>query len=430
MLFEEFHGQLFVSIKECRKVTHKGNGAFCLLQLDKQQVQTGGSNLINLKEEFAYEPWDEGFTFDITNTNATLLISVLGTNEILKRGQPVDNSEVMFIGQILIPVTSLIHQNPVDQWFKLSSNKLDSKDITGEIHLKLQYTKISKKVTPEDFEPLMVVGRGSFAKVMLVRKIDTNRLYAMKVIRKDSVIKHNAVKHTLSERNVLMRINNPFIVSLKYSFQTEDKLYMILDYIAGGELFYHLSDAERFVEQRARFYAAEIVVALGYIHKLNIVYRDLKPENLLLDMNGHICLTDFGLCKEGLGFGNVTHTFCGSPEYLAPEIFLGSGYDKTVDWWALGTLLYEMLSGLPPYFSEDIDEMNERILTEPLTFPKYFSDEARSLLKGLLDRNPKKRLGSGPTGVEDIKKHPFFRLIDWNKLENKEIEPPFRPCLV
>jgi len=146
-------------------------------------------------------------------------------------------------------------------------------------------------------------------------------------------------------------------------------------------------------------------------------------------MNGHICLTDFGLCKEHLGFGHVTHTFCGSPEYLAPEVFLGTGYDRTVDWWALGTLLYEMLSGLPPFFSEDADEMNERILTETLTFPPFFSEEAKSLLKGLLDRNPKRRLGSGTGDVDDIKKHLFFKSIDWTKLENKEIEPPFRPNL-
>jgi len=162
---------------------------------------------------------------------------------------------------------------------------------------------------------------------------------------------------------------------------------------------------------------------------MNIVYRDLKPENILLDMNGNICLTDFGLCKEGLGYGHVTHTFCGSPEYLAPEVFLGTGYDASVDWWALGTLLYEMLSGLPPYFSEDVDEMNERIMTEPLTFPKYFSEEAKSLLRGLLERNPKRRIGHGQGDAEDVKKHPFFKSIDWTKLENKEIEPPFRPCL-
>jgi len=216
---------------------------------------------------------------------------------------------------------------------------------------------------------------------------------------------------------------------LKYSFQTQDKLYMILDYINGGELFYHLSDAERFDEERARFYAAEILLALGYLHSLNIVYRDLKPENLLLDMNGNICLTDFGLCKENLGYGSVTHTFCGSPEYLAPEIFMGNGYDKSVDWWALATLLYEMLSGLPPFFSDDLEVMNQKILSEPLWFPDYFSDESKSLLQGLLERNPKKRLGCGEKDAEEIKRHPFFKSVDWTKLDGKQIEPPFRPAL-
>jgi len=461
-------GQLFVRVKESRSFQLKNNFftsdknssqitgllsenqakqcAYCILQIEQQQVQTSAVERIKTTDkELSFEPWDEGHTFDVTSDTSVLVVTMLTTctyssppihhngNDSTSPPPPyIDNTRGTILGKLSIPIIALTHQKPIDQWLKLSiTQDSPSRDliIPGELHLKLQYNTTVKKVTVDDFVPLKVVGKGTFAKVMLVRKVDTHRLYAMKVINKDSVIKHNAVKHTLSERNILKKIDHPFIVSLKYSFQTEDKLYMVLDYICGGELFYHLSEAERFTEDRARFYAAEIVSALGYLHKLNIIYRDLKPENLLLDMNGHICLTDFGLCKEGLGYGDVTHTFCGSPEYLAPEIFLGIGYDRGVDWWALGTLLYEMLAGLPPFFSDDIEEMNERIIHEPLTFPPYFSNEAKSLLAKLLDRNPKRRLGSGITDAQEIMNHPFFKGMDWEKLEKKQIEAPLRPAI-
>lgn len=203
-----------------------------------------------------------------------------------------------------------------------------------------------QKVGPDDFEILAVVGKGSFGKVFQVRKKDTGNIFAMKVIRKDNVVKRNAVEHTMAENKILKHINHPFLVNLKYAFQTKLHLYMVIDYLNGGELFYHLTRDDYFSEERTRFYAAEVVLALGYLHDNNIVYRDLKPENLLLDMQGHICLVDFGLCKTGLGFDTKTHTFCGSPEYIAPEVLRGEGYNKEVDWWALGTLIYEMLTGL------------------------------------------------------------------------------------
>lgn len=282
----------------------------------------------------------------------------------------------------------------------------------------------------KDFVLLRVVGRGTFAKVLMVRKVDTGRLYAMKCIKKDHLIKRNAVTHTFSEKNVLQRLRHPFIVNLKFAFQTIDKVVLVLDYISGGELFYHLSEAQVFSENRARFYAAEIASALGYLHSNNVIYRDLKPENILLDTDGHIVLTDFGLCKDGLGIGERTHTFCGSPEYIAPEMLLGKGYDKAVDWWALGTLIFEMLGGLPPFYSEDEDEMNDAILHEELTFPAFFSFYARSVLTQMLDRDPRARLGSGPSGYHELKTHPFFdNYIDFDLLEAKCVEPPMRPAL-
>ena len=205
---------------------------------------------------------------------------------------------------------------------------------------------------------------------------------------------------------------------------------MILDYLNGGELFFHLSNVDRFSESRAKMYAAEIVLALGYLHENQIIYRDLKPENLLLDMQGHVCLTDFGLVKEGLPFGQMTYTFCGSPEYLAPEILQAKGYGRAVDWWALGTFLYEMLEGLPPFYDDDISVMNCKILTQPLYFhPDHFSKEAKDILRGLLERDPSKRLGSSREGAEELKRHPFFRDIDWDMLYHRKVEPEFKPHL-
>jgi len=262
---------------------------------------------------------------------------------------------------------------------------------------------------------LNLVGKGSFGKVIQVRKIDTGEIYAMKVLSK---------KHIKSEKNILMKLQHPFLVGLNYSFQTEDKLYFILDYVNGGELFYHLQREKRFTEDRVRFYGAEIVLALEYLHNAGVVYRDLKPENLLLTDEGHICMTDFGLCKEGLfSPADRTETFCGTPEYLAPEVLVGHGYGKAVDWWSFGSLLYEMLTGLPPFYSQDVQEMYRKIMTDRLTFPDFMHNDARTLLEQLLERDAEKRL----TDPNIIKRHPFFKSIDWDMLFNKKIPPPFLP---
>lgn len=268
---------------------------------------------------------------------------------------------------------------------------------------------------------MTVIGRGSFGKVMQVRHIETGKIYAMKVMRKDAIIAKNQVKHTRDEKNILQKIQHPFIVNLRYAFQTKDKLYMILDYVNGGELFYHLKKNGKFSESRVRFYAAEISSALLHLHSHGIIYRDLKPENILLDMDGHIVITDFGLSKEVKSDDN-THTFCGTPEYLAPEVLRGQGHSHPVDWWSLGTLIYEMLTGLPPFYSKHINVMYQKILNAQLSFPSSMSEEAQSLLEGLLTRDPEERLGG-----EAIKKHPFFAKIDWKKLEAKEIEAPWKP---
>lgn len=279
----------------------------------------------------------------------------------------------------------------------------------------------------EDFELLKVVGKGSFGKVMQVKKKDTGNIYAMKVLKKDQLVKRKQVAHTQTERKVLESIDHPFIVSLRFAFQTETKLYMILDYFTGGELFFHLKSHGRFPEERAKFYAAEITLALECLHKNDIVYRDLKPENVLLDNEGHIRLTDFGLSKDSVGSKQLTHTFCGTPEYLAPEVIHGAGYGQAVDWWSLGTLLYEMLTGLPPFFNQNLHVMYEKIIRAKLTFPSYLSQDARLILASLLERSPRRRLGSGD--VDEIKNHSFFSNINWDQLYRKEISPPFKPTI-
>jgi len=219
---------------------------------------------------------------------------------------------------------------------------------------------------------------------------------------------------------------HPFLVGLRYSFQTAEKLYFVLDYVNGGELFFHLQKEKRFSEPRARFYTAEIVLAIEYLHSLDIIYRDLKPENILLDAEGHVALTDFGLAKEGIEIGDTTSTFCGTPEYLAPEVLKKQKYGMAVDWWCVGAVLYEMLVGLPPFYSRDCNEMYDRILHDKLRFPPHVSENARSLISELLIRDPEKRIGS-KEDAKEIKAHPFFEGIDWQKLYNRDYKPPFNP---
>jgi len=286
------------------------------------------------------------------------------------------------------------------------------------------YSKNNTKVTKDDFELLNVIGKGSFGKVMQVKKKDDGKIYAMKVLRKEAIIARKQVTHTRAEKSILQKIQHPFIVRLHYAFQTKDKLYMILDYINGGELFYHLKKEGRFPENRVKFYAAEIVCAMAHLHSLQIVYRDLKPENILIDSEGHICITDFGLSKE-INPDEGTHTFCGTPEYLAPEVLKGQGHGVAVDWWSLGTLIYEMLTGLPPFYSQNINIMYQKILNGELRFPSYVSPEAQALLEGLLTRDVDKRLGSRAS--EDVKRHPFFKEIDFDKMEKKQLEAPYKP---
>eukprot|EP01130_Rhizamoeba_saxonica_P008780 TRINITY_DN3556_c0_g1_i1.p1 TRINITY_DN3556_c0_g1~~TRINITY_DN3556_c0_g1_i1.p1 ORF type:complete len:274 (-),score=57.29 TRINITY_DN3556_c0_g1_i1:33-854(-) len=221
-----------------------------------------------------------------------------------------------------------------------------------------------------------------------------------------------------------MKINHPFLMRLYYSFQTEDKLYLVMEYVNGGELFYHLQKEKKFSLERTQFYTAEIVLGLEYLHQNNIIYRDLKPENILLDNTGHIKLTDFGLSKEGIGMNDRTHTFCGTPEYIAPEMLANNAsYTTAVDWWSLGTLIFEMLTGIPPFYDHDVQKMYSHKISGEVSFPNWVDSEAIDLILKFLDRNPTTRLQD----TEAIKLHSFFVGIDWDALEKKEMVPEYIP---
>jgi serum/glucocorticoid-regulated kinase 2 len=284
------------------------------------------------------------------------------------------------------------------------------------------------KVRLADFELLKVLGRGAFGKVMQVKKKSDGKIYAMKIMKKGAIVARNQVEHTKAERSILQQLQHPFLMTLRFAFQSKDKLYLVLDYFQGGELFFHLKSQRRFSEEVARLYVAEIALAFGHLHSLGVIYRDLKPENILLDDNGHVCLTDFGLAKE-MEEGDKAHTFCGTPEYLAPEIVQGLGHDKAVDWWSLGILLYELTVGIPPFYSQNVNEMYNKIQHGVLRFPPFLSEGCKQLIVGLLNRDPKKRLGSDKD-VEDVKASVFFTSQDhwdWDKVYRKEVDAPFKP---
>ncbi|XP_009876012.1 PREDICTED: ribosomal protein S6 kinase alpha-3 isoform X2 [Apaloderma vittatum] len=287
-----------------------------------------------------------------------------------------------------------------------------------------------EKADPSQFELLKVLGQGSFGKVFLVKKIsgsDARQLYAMKVLKKATLKVRDRVR-TKMERDILVEVNHPFIVKLHYAFQTEGKLYLILDFLRGGDLFTRLSKEVMFTEEDVKFYLAELALALDHLHSLGIIYRDLKPENILLDEEGHIKLTDFGLSKESIDHEKKAYSFCGTVEYMAPEVVNRRGHTQSADWWSFGVLMFEMLTGTLPFQGKDRKETMTMILKAKLGMPQFLSPEAQSLLRMLFKRNPANRLGAGPDGVEEIKRHAFFSKVDWNKLYRREIHPPFKPA--
>ncbi|XP_060159165.1 serine/threonine-protein kinase N2 isoform X2 [Globicephala melas] len=283
----------------------------------------------------------------------------------------------------------------------------------------------------QDFRCCAVLGRGHFGKVLLAEYKHTNEMFAIKALKKGDIVARDEVDSLMCEKRIFETVNSvrhPFLVNLFACFQTKEHVCFVMEYAAGGDLMMHIH-TDVFSEPRAVFYAACVVLGLQYLHEHKIVYRDLKLDNLLLDTEGFVKIADFGLCKEGMGFGDRTSTFCGTPEFLAPEVLTETSYTRAVDWWGLGVLIYEMLVGESPFPGDDEEEVFDSIVNDEVRYPRFLSTEAISIMRRLLRRNPERRLGAGEKDAEDVKKHPFFRLIDWSALMDKKVKPPFVPTI-
>uniref|UniRef100_A0A3Q3VKJ8 Protein kinase C n=1 Tax=Mola mola TaxID=94237 RepID=A0A3Q3VKJ8_MOLML len=269
-----------------------------------------------------------------------------------------------------------------------------------------------------------VLGKGSFGKVLLAELKGQGQYFAVKVLKKDVVLMDDDVDCTMVEKRVLaLAWENPFLTHLYSTFQSKEHLFFVMEYLNGGDLMFHIQDKGRFDLNRATFYGSEIIVGMQFLHSKGIIYRDLKLDNVMLDKDGHIKIADFGMCKENV-FGEArATTFCGTPDYIAPEILLGQKYTFSVDWWSFGVLVYEMLIGQSPFQGDDEDELFESIRSDTPHYPRWITKEAKSLLELLFERDPSRRLGV----VGDIRAHPFFRTINWPALEKREVDPPFKP---
>lgn len=288
---------------------------------------------------------------------------------------------------------------------------------------------MKRKVGLDDFNFLAVLGKGNFGKVMLAEEKSTTQLYAIKVLKKEFIIDNDEVESTRSEKRVFLtaaRERHPFLLGLHSCFQTETRIYFVMEYISGGDLMLHIQ-RKQFSLRQAKFYASEVLLALEYFHANGIIYRDLKLDNILLTLDGHVKVADYGLCKEEMWYGQTTSTFCGTPEFMAPEILLEQRYGRAVDWWAFGVLTYEMLLGQSPFRGEDEDEIFDAILEDEPLYPITMPRDAVSILQKLLQRDPNRRLGSGKEDAEEIKRQPFFKDVNWDDVLHKRIAPPYFP---
>ncbi|KRZ05362.1 Protein kinase C-like 1B, partial [Trichinella zimbabwensis] len=319
-----------------------------------------------------------------------------------------------------------------------SSSKSDECSINGTLHFSMRHPTTtmrrdsSSKFTIGEFNFIKVLGKGSFGKVLLAEKTGTDEVYAVKVLRKDIILQDDDVDCTMVEKRVLtLAAKHPFLTALHSCFQTEEFLFFVMEFVGGGDLMFQIQRARKFDEARARFYSAEVTSALQFLHRHGVIYRDLKLDNILLDADGHVKLADFGMCKEGISAEKLTSTFCGTPDYIAPEILKENDYGASVDWWALGVLMYEMMVGQPPFEADNEEDLFDAILQDEVLYPVWLSKEAVSILKGFMTKNQFKRLGCVETagGEDAVRAHVFFKEVDWQALESKKVKPPFKPKL-
>ena len=304
-----------------------------------------------------------------------------------------------------------------DQLIEKDSSVNDNKD--SEL--------VSVKLSYSDFEPLKLLGTGAFGKVLLVRYISNDKLYAMKVLSKSQLKLKKQEEHSKNERDLMVKLNNPFIINIKFAFQDESKLYIVSEFMQGGDMFYHIHHSTiNMTEDTVKFYIIELILGIEFLHKNNVIFRDLKPENILMDAEGHIKISDFGLSKILENPKDKAYTLCGTTKYLAPEILKNRGYDKSVDWWSLGCIYYEMLTGKIPFKIKN-NKIDLSVFEEKINFKENMNPLIIDLINRLLEINPKKRIGYGENDSKQIKEHKYFSDVDWNKYMNKEIEPPFIP---
>ncbi|XP_032511550.2 uncharacterized protein LOC116766009 isoform X1 [Danaus plexippus] len=363
----------------------------------------------------------EKLTANLCGVNQRLLVEALATRTTSKKGADSPSTSTS-------PATSQTYNFDISEQELEHSTAYDLFRKTGRFIPPARSIPRFRKYTIDDFQFIRVLGKGSFGKVMLAELRDTEYYYAVKCLKKDVVLEDDDVECTLIERKVLaLGTNHPYLCHLFATFQTDSHLFFVMEYLNGGDLMFHIQQSGRFPEARARLYAAEIVSGLKFLHKRGIVYRDLKLDNILLDFDGHVRIADFGMCKLQIYLDKTADTFCGTPDYMAPEIIKGLKYNQTVDWWSFGVLLYEMLIGQSPFSGCDEDELFWSICNEMPSYPRFLSKEALSILTRLLDKDAKTRLGGTECMYGDVRDQDFFRPINWERLEHRELEAPFKP---